>query len=336
MKITEPNANLQPQKVKAKITDNIFKNILKATVTDEMVQDIESLQFAWLKTIVQGHVVIICAESNGGKTTIMAHAAAEMVKNGYEVMYINADAAADQLKEYKGHATRSGYTLLSPDMSSEPVGAIVTYLNDIAASDSNLSNIVIILDTLKKFTDVMSKGSAKSFYSMCRTLSAKGATVICLAHTNKYKANDGMPVFEGVGDLRNDCDELIYLIPVKNDDGSMTVSTVIGKARASLEKVSFRINADRSVEVLSQHVDTHAISIYQDNLKSDGDIIAFILENISSKPMSVTELKDIACYRFSRKVLEKVLVRYCYGSDCLDPKWRSIPAKLNGTKYEIL
>ena len=42
---------------------------------------------------------------------------------------------------------------------------------------------------------------------------------------------NGKPIYEGTGDLRSDVDELIYFIPEKHEDGSMTVSTDPDKTR---------------------------------------------------------------------------------------------------------
>jgi hypothetical protein len=87
----------------------------------------------------------------------------------------------------------------------------VPNLRQISLTNSDLSKSVIVLDTLKKFGDMMNKSKSKLFNSLLRTLTTKGITVVCLAHTNKHDDKDGKPIFEGTGDLRNDFDELIKL-----------------------------------------------------------------------------------------------------------------------------
>ena len=52
----------------------------------------------------------------GAKTTLMVHIAGEMAKAGYRVMYINADASASDIKDYKFHAMEYGYSLINPDL----------------------------------------------------------------------------------------------------------------------------------------------------------------------------------------------------------------------------
>jgi hypothetical protein len=52
-----------------------------------------------------------------------------------------------------------------------------------------------ILDTLKKFLDVMGK-AARASSSRCCVHLALGGTVLALAHTNKHAGIDGKPVLK--------------------------------------------------------------------------------------------------------------------------------------------
>src|SRR5690606_31180754 len=104
-------------------------------------------------------------------------------------------------------------------------------------------------DTLKKIADVQNKAHIKEVMKVFRRLTARGMTVILLAHTNKYKDEEGNPIFEGTGDLRADVDELIYLIPHRNDDGSMYVTTKPDKVRGSFEEITFNISSTQEVSL---------------------------------------------------------------------------------------
>lgn len=312
-----------------------YKRLMEMKVTEEIMEKINDAKFAWLDLIVQGHMSVVCAKANGGKTTLMVHAAGEMAAAGYKVIYINADASASDIKHYAHHAKEFGYELINPDLTGGTPEQIVQIFKDWTRSDSDFSSTVLILDTLKKFTDMMSKNHGKGFYSILRSLTAKGMTVICLAHTNKYDGQDGKPVFEGVGDLRNDFDELVYLVPVKNDDGTITISTLIDKSRAALKDQSFLISKDREVSLLPNHVDTLSLAQYQKSLVEDADVIGFILEKIKHISRSVTELHAISQKEstgYSRKRLEGVLKRHCSGN-CHDPKWLAMAAPTYGIKY---
>jgi len=317
-----------------------FKGLLTMEVTEEIVEKIADAKFAWRELIPQGHMFVLCAKANGGKTTFMVHVSAELSKNGYRVMYINADASASDIKHYQHHAKDHGYSLINPDLTNGSAERVIEEMRNLARSNADFSKDVIVLDTLKKFTDMMNKTRAKEFYSLVRTLTAKGMTVICLAHTNKYDDADGKPMFEGTGDTRNDCDELIYLIPVKNLDGTITVSTLADKTRAPIKDISFIITADREVQILDEHIDTLAISEYQRSLEKDTEVIAFVLENIKLLSKSVTELAAISKEEkagFSRLRLDGVCKRYSSGNTSFpEPKWLSMPAPTYGFKYGMI
>ena len=329
---------LEQLKIQQATTNDPFKGLLSMEVTEEIVKNIADAKFAWRRLIPEGHMIAICSKANGGKTTLMVHIAGDMAKDGYRVMYINADASASDIKDYKHHAMEYGYTLINPDLTNGTADKVTEELRFISTSQSDCSKVVVVLDTLKKFGDMMNKAKSKQFNSLLRTLTAKGITVICLAHTNKHDDKDGKPIFEGTGDLRNDFDELIYLIPIRNPDGTTTVSTLKDKTRADIRDESFVITADREVKLLEHHIDTLAISEWQKNLADDEPVIKFVLEHISPISKTATELRTIAIntnVRYSRNRLEGVLKRYCAGNSP-DPKWTASPASTIGFKYGVI
>ena len=328
---------LHEQKV-VSIKADPFKGLLSMEVTEEIIQNIADAKFAWRQLIPEGHMVVICSKANGGKTTLMVHIAGEMAKAGYRVMYINADASASDIKDYKFHAMEYGYSLINPDLTNGTAEKVIDELRKISLAEGDFSKVVIVLDTLKKFGDMMNKTKSKQFNTLLRTLTAKGITVICLAHTNKHDDKEGKPIFEGTGDLRNDFDELIYLIPVRNPDGTITVSTRKDKTRAEIRDESFLITPDREVKRLDRHVDTLALNEYQENLADDQLVIDFILKHIAPMSKTATELRAIALQeqiKYSRKRIDRVLKRYCAGNSP-DPRWTASPASTIGYKYGVI
>ena len=328
---------LHEQKV-VSIKADPFKGLLSMEVTEEIIQNIADAKFAWRQLIPEGHMVVICSKANGGKTTLMVHIAGEMAKAGYRVMYINADASASDIKDYKFHAMEYGYSLINPDLTNGTADNVIDELRKISLAEGDFSKVVIVLDTLKKFGDMMNKTKSKQFNSLLRTLTTKGITVICLAHTNKHDDKEGKPIFEGTGDLRNDFDELIYLISVRNPDGTITVSTLADKTRADIRDESFLINSDREVFRLDHHIDTLALNEYQENLADDQPVIDFILEKITPISKTATELRAIAIkekIKYSRQRIDRVLRRYC-DKHSPDPKWIASPALTHGFKYGLI
>jgi len=219
------------------------------TVTDEELDKIQDAKWLYQDLVIEGHIIVIAAEPNGGKTTIFEFVAAQMARDIIKnVVYINADIASSDIRRANNKAKEGGYKLLVPDIKlGKSMTDITKGLIKENKTVSNLNEVVYIFDTLKKMADVICKKDMKGLLKVLRGLTAKGATIILLAHTNKYKDSDGNPIFEGTGDVRADVDELIYLIPMKKDDGSMVVSTKPDKVRGNFKPITFNISPDRVV-----------------------------------------------------------------------------------------
>lgn len=284
----------------------------KFTLTDEEVAMIADPKWVYPNLVIQGHVAVYPAPPNGGKTTTFNWIAGEIAQD-YQVCYVNADISGSDAKIMQAYAEEKGFQLLLPDMKA---GLSMTDVVDNLIALNNLDNKydshVFIFDTLKKMTNVIHKDKSKELYKTLRGLSAKGMTIILLAHTNKYNDADGKPIYEGTGDLRSDVDELIYLIPKKNDDGSMTVSTEPDKVRGTFEPITFNITADRQVSLADEFIDVAEANRRSKQLKEDESIIQAVTEAITQEKFKQTEIisycktEGIA----GRRQVERVLNRY--------------------------
>jgi len=85
---------------------------------------------------------------------------------------------------------------------------------------------VIIIDTVKKIVNLMDKAQVSDLMKHLKNFTHAGGTVILIAHSNKNLGSDGIPVLEGVGDLKNDADCVVRVqrhkdvITMSNDDKS--------------------------------------------------------------------------------------------------------------------
>jgi len=276
-------------------------------------------EWVYINLIIQGHMAVIPAPANGGKTTILQYVCAQ-ISGDYKVYYVNADISAGDAKWAYAHAEEHGYTLLLPDMKTGlSMDDVVAQLQCMNMEDADYTGIVFIFDTLKKMTDVISKSKAKELYKVLRGLSAKGMTVVLLAHTNKYKDSEGNYIFEGTGDLRTDVDDMIYMMPKKNDDGSMTVSTKPDKVRGDYKPITFEISPDRQVTVLETFIDVASITQAEEQRENDATVIEAITEAIKVGKFRQTEIIDVCRenHGIGRKSAEKVLRRYRAGPSAL-------------------
>lgn len=283
------------------------------TLSEAEAKELSDSDFIYPNLIIRGHMAVFPAEPNAGKTTIMLWVAGQIATN-HRVFYVNADVSGGDAKSMVTAAKQAGYTLLLPDMKvGGSMEMIVQKLAEMNATETDLSASVIFIDTLKKATDVISKGKAKAFYKILRGLTAKGMTVVLLAHTNKYKADDGQPIYEGTGDLRSDVDELIYLIPEKNPDGSLTVSTQPDKVRGKFKPITFEISPERKVKLADEYVDVAAIKTQKAREEADAFVIESITDAIRTGQHKQSDIFSFCKKRdIGRRTVQRVLRNYQY------------------------
>lgn len=284
----------------------------KFTLSDEEAEMIADPKWVFPNLVIHGHVAVYPAPPNGGKTTIFNWVAGE-IAGDYQVFYVNADISGSDAKLMQAQAKERGFSLLLPDMKAGlSMDDVVENLIAMNLQNQSYDSHVFIFDTLKKMTNVIHKDKAKELYKTLRGLSAKGMTIILLAHTNKYNDAEGKPIYEGTGDLRSDVDELIYLIPKKNDDGSMTVSTEPDKVRGSFEPLTFNISPDREVSLADEFIDVAEANRRSKQLQDDESIIQAVTEAITQEKFKQTEIishcKELGIG--GRRQVEKVLNRY--------------------------
>ena len=268
--------------------------------------------------IVQGHVAVFAAPANGGKSTLFIYLCEQLAANGLDVIYVNADSSPGDLVDHYHHAKRHGYKVISPDVKlGQNAQSVLAILDKIVNSSASCDGLVLILDTLKKFVDMLDKKQLKTLLSTLRAITLKGATICLLGHTNKYLGKDGNLIFEGMGDLRNDVDELIYLDSSKNPDtGDLEVTTRPDKIRASFSPRSFVIELPSRVVRESASI----ISIHSDE---EAKLLQLVLDAIQ---MGCTSQQDIVTAVKSRTTMGINAVR-----DALTKFTRSSDAKITIT-----
>ncbi len=253
----------------------------KYAVKNEYVDKIGNEEFLYDNILIKNHILVIIAESGGGKTTFLFfNVCRDIAKKGFKVYYFDADSPPSDHKRMKEFADEHGIKFLIPDVNQgTSVGSLIADLEAMAESQADLKDYVLIFDTLKKFIDLMSKQSAKEFFVLMRKLTKLGASVILPGHANKHRDSDGNLVFEGVGDVRSDSDDLIFFEKVKNTDGSLNVTTVVdsdkgAKVRGLFKPISFNIDKARQITFLDNPLNMIDLSNTGVPKAMDGDIIA--------------------------------------------------------------
>ena len=246
----------------AETTDDPLERLERWRVTEDYTRSLGEAEFLVDNLIIRGHITVIVAMSNGGKTAIFFRYVAPLIASkGYTVWYCDADSPASEHKAMREIADHHGFKFLNADAAvGLGLAEMKATFAALANSDIDLTKHVFFFDTLKKFADLMSKGGVRDFFILCRKLTGKGATIAHLAHANKYHDGNGNLVPEGVGDVRNDADDLIIFKHVKHPDGGMDVTTIVdndryAKVRGIFKPISFHISPDREITLCDKVVD---------------------------------------------------------------------------------
>ena len=161
------------------------------------------------KLAILGQSTAIYAKPNAGKTLITIWLLIQSIKSGQinpsDVYYINADDNHKGLTYKLTLAEQSGFLMLAPGYHGFKSEMLPDVLMDMVTSDAAQGK-VLILDTLKKFTDIMDKRAATKFSDVFRQFVSKGGSIIMLAHVNKHSNAEGKVIYAGTSDIVDDAD----------------------------------------------------------------------------------------------------------------------------------
>ncbi len=301
-------------------TEDPLAELEQFALTDEQVEKMKETRMICRGLVAHQHVLALLGPAGSGKTAIATSILARDLAPDFRVMYFQEDASAGDLPRLHEHARRFGYRLLNSTLAGGTTDEQLTALRKLAASDVDLSNVVLFFDTLKKYADLMSKGGARAFFNLTRALTQRGATVVLLGHTNKHRGPDGKLVFEGVGDVRNDVDELFYIEAGEKDaEGVVTITIKPDKARCPARGASFRLDT-RTMDAteLPRVVDVAAELAYRKQLEEDAELIEATRNVLSGGGLNHSELIRRICAETGRgrNAVAQVVNRYL--SDDMD------------------
>ena len=311
-------------------------------LSQEEIDEMEDAKFLVESLIISSQVTVIAAKAGCGKTSILMQCCKDIVKQGYEVLYVNMDCGAADLKYWRGLANEGGFKMITPHFKG--AGGIEDWMKRLAYMSTqaiDLSMTVIVVDTLKKIADLMNKAKARQAMGLLRALTAKQCTVVCAAHCNKHRTPDGKLIFEGVGDVESDCDNLVYLEGSdKDNQGAKTVtSEPSDKVRGIFEKRTWQILSNRRIIALDTVVDVTGDCEAKRRLEADATAIEVIASGITEGNHKRIELFTYAKQKgLGKREFDAVIKRYCRGhiaAQC-EPLWRDDKQLKDNASYYVL
>jgi hypothetical protein len=204
-----------------------------------------------------GEATVIFGRYGRGKTLFVLFLLIEAIEAGRippgQVIYINADDSSAGLAQKARLFDDYGVHVLSPGHIGFRANMLLEKIRELVSS-GKARGVFVILDTLKRFVDPMSKVATRAFTEVIREFVLAGGTVLALAHTNKKLGADGKPVPEGTADILNDFD-CAYLLDEagKLKTGEIAVVFTREKARGPTAlQVSYAYDPDPELEYLER------------------------------------------------------------------------------------
>jgi phage/plasmid primase-like uncharacterized protein len=208
---------------------------------------------------VLGQFIVFYAAPNVGKTLLtlwlIIQAIIKKEINPSDVFYINADDNHNGLTFKLTLAEEHGFHMLAPGYNGFDSAKLFEYINTMIREDSARRKI-IVLDTLKKFTDIMRKDVASKFTKVMREFVSHGGTIICLGHVNKHKNADGKSIYGGTSDIPDDVDCYYMIEEVQSTEKTKTVRFENKKDRGKVAKTATFIYSNGNMNNYQELLDT--------------------------------------------------------------------------------
>jgi hypothetical protein len=158
---------------------------------------------------ILGQWTAIYAAPGTGKTLLTLWMLRDQISKdliqGNQVFYVNADDNYKGMTEKLEIAEKFGLQVFVPNFNGFVVDEMLPLMKSLAKS-GQAHGIIFVLDTLKKFTNLMDKQTSSEFGNTAREFIAAGGSLIVLAHTNKHKDAEGKGIYSGTSDIVDDAD----------------------------------------------------------------------------------------------------------------------------------
>lgn len=293
----------------------------------DMKKQMLSDTFILGRLAILGQSTVFYAPPNAGKTLLTLWLLTEAIKSGSlnagDIYYINADDNYKGLVIKLEISEKYGFQMLAPNFNGFNTQDLTLYIKTLIENDT-ANGIVVILDTVKKFTDVMDKKASSEFGKIMREFVLKGGSVIMLAHVNKHRNADGKPIAAGTSDLTDDADCTYILDTTIAPDGKVTVVFENKKSRGDVDAIAaFSYSKQTGTDYLDllntvravnqdEAEAAKSISEIQKSLLDNAEAIEAIANAIRSGVTTRTEIIKEANSKStcSRKTIVKVLNKH--------------------------
>lgn len=301
---------------------------------------------------ILGQFVVFYAAPNVGKTLLIIWMIIEGIKNehinGSDIFYVNADDNHKGLVFKLALAEKHGFHMLAPGYADFQSTDFLKYIKKII-DDGNARGKIVILDTLKKFVDIMRKDKSSDFGVVMRSFVSHGGTVIGLGHVNKHKSAEGKSVYGGTSDITDDADCYYMIEELQATVTTKTIRFENRKSRGDVDKTATFTYTNAKVSHYQELLDSvktisevEADAIAQINatnnrLNANKEVIDAAIEAIASGVVKRTELIQLIAQTTSvgKAKAFKILEQHTGTSYSKGHRWTCTKGDKNTHTYSL-
>ena len=270
-----------------------LKELSATNRIDEMKSNLENEYYVMDGMALDGQITLFYAKPNTGKTLIFMKLLIDGIEankiKAADILYINADDGYRGLCTKTEIALQYGFEMIAPAEAGIAPADIITLLDEMA-NTNDAKGKIIVLDTLKKFADMMSKRDQANLYMVLRRLVAKNATVIIAGHANKHLDKDGNLVYEGTSDTMNDVDCAYSIYLMTEPSGDVVVEFRREKSRGdNIYKASYGYGREVGISYINLIDSVHKLEDSQAEKAAALGDQKLIMERYESEILFITD-----------------------------------------------
>lgn len=300
--------------------------------------------------ILQGQASVIYAAPNTGKTLVTLAQTLDAIEKGHvrpsNVFYVNMDDNGSGLVQKTRFAKEYGFEMLADGHQGFRARVLLQVLEDLIERDA-ARGTVVILDTLKKFVNVMEKGLSSEFAKLARRFVMKGGTLVALAHTNKRPDDKGNPIPGGTSDILDDFDAGFTLKKLPAEPGARECIVQFDrlKSRGSVpDQVAYSYSTDKTasyaelvLSVRRMDPEDFDVAAREAEARADAPVVNAIKDCIREGcDLKMDILRAVRKHTdVPKRAVEQILKKYT-GSDPTRHHWRVVSIARGGLQHFLL
>lgn len=251
------------------------------------------------RAILKGQATVMYAAPGTGKTLLSLHLVTDASKreviDALRTYVVNADDSGEGVQVKNDILAEYDIHMLVPGLQGFDTHKLTTSMQQMIDRDQ-CRDVLIIVDTLKKFADLMDKKNAAGFGDLVRRFVLKGGTFLALAHTRKNEGNEGQLVYSGTTDIVEDFDAACLLVPLeeRGANGEKLVQFQFFKRRGPNADETYAYNDDQELDYLDKFASVRLVESTE--LHEQNDHLQYrtdepLIEAIRSAMVSGTKQK---------------------------------------------